>query len=56
MWGLDWMNKVDRENPDGDYDYYILLFDDVSLLQRRGLKVLLRDKLSGAVLAESTKS
>lgn len=56
MWGLEWMNKVVRESPDGDYDYYILLFNDVSLVQRRGLKVLLRDKLSGAVLAESTKT
>ncbi len=56
IWGLDWLNKVERESPDGDNDYYILLFDDTNLVQRRGLKVLLQDKLSGAVLAAPAHS
>jgi hypothetical protein len=51
VWGLDWVKKVERESPDRDNDYYILLFDDTALVQQRGLKVLLQDKLSGAVLA-----
>jgi hypothetical protein len=55
-WGLDWLNKVERESPDGDNDYYILLFNDTELVERRGLKVLLQDKLSGAVLAAPARS
>lgn len=51
IWGLDWLNKVNRESPDSDNDYYILLFNDTKLVERRGLKVLLQDKLSGAILA-----
>ncbi len=52
MWRLPWMEKASRQSPDGDYDYYMLLFGDVSLVDRLGLKVLMRDKLSGSVLAE----
>ena len=56
MWHLDWMEKAERQSPDGNYDYYLLLFDDVSLVERRGLKVLMRDKLSGSILAEKGNS
>jgi hypothetical protein len=51
-WKLDWMNPVYRASPDGEFDYFLLLNDDVQLVERRGLKVLLRDPLSRVVLAK----
>jgi hypothetical protein len=53
IWGLDWMDEVYRESPDSANDYYLLLFGDVGLVQRRGLKPLIKDPLSGAVLAQA---
>jgi hypothetical protein len=52
-WGLDWMNPVYRTSPDGPFDYFLLLNDDVRLVEQRGLKVLLRDPLSRVVLARN---
>jgi hypothetical protein len=51
-WGLDWMAPVYRQSPDGPFDYYLLAFGDTSLVERLHLKVLLRDRLSGTVLAK----
>ena len=51
MWGLNWIEPVFRQSPDGDNDYYLLLYGDRGLVERRGLKTLLSDTLSGAVLA-----
>jgi len=51
-WGLDWMDPVYRDSPDSYYDYYLVAYDDVSLVERLGLKALLRDRLSGTVLAK----
>ena len=45
MWQLAWMEPVFRESPDADYDYYLLLHDDISLIERRRLKLLLKDDL-----------
>jgi hypothetical protein len=53
MWQLTWMDPVFRESPDADYDYYMLLRDDVSLIERRRLKLLLKDDLSQSALARS---
>jgi hypothetical protein len=51
MYRLNWMDPVDRTGPNGDFDFYILLGDDTSLVKRRGLTVLYSDSLSGAWLA-----
>lgn len=51
---LIWLEHVTRDGPRGDYDYYVLgewSPDDWALLGERGLEVLERDPLSGAVLA-----
>jgi hypothetical protein len=50
-WGLDWVDPVDRQSPAGSYDYYMLLFDDTALVERLNLQPLMRDRLSGSVLA-----
>ena len=50
-WGLDWVDPVIRESPAGSYDYYMLLFDDTALVERMNLQPLMRDRLSGSVLA-----
>jgi hypothetical protein len=53
MWQLAWMDPVFRESPDADYDYYLLLHDDISLVERRRLKLLLKDDLSKSALAKA---
>ena len=53
MWRLRWMDPVFRESPDAEYDYYILLRDDRSLVGRRGLKPLMKDDLSQSALAKA---
>ena len=51
-WELDWVDPVIRESPAGSYDYYMLLFDDTALVERLNLQPLMRDRLSGSVLAK----
>ncbi len=46
-----WLERVTREGPEGDADYYVLVGEDLRLVEGRGLRVLYRDPLSGAVLA-----
>jgi hypothetical protein len=53
MWQLNWMDPVFRESPDADYDYYLLLRDDVSLIERHRLKLLLKDELSKSALGKA---
>jgi hypothetical protein len=53
MWRLTWMDPVYRESPDADYDYYILLRGDQLLVERRRLKLLLKDELSQSSLAKA---
>jgi hypothetical protein len=53
MWQLTWMDPVFRESPNADYDYYLLLHNDISLIDRRRLKLLLKDDLSGSALAKA---
>ncbi len=48
---LRWLENITRDGPRGDYDYYVLAGDDVSLAAAMNLEVLRRDPLSGAVLA-----
>lgn len=50
-WRLGWMEPVYRQSPDADNDYYLLLFGDRALVERRGLKTIFSDAVSGAVLA-----
>ena len=47
------MEPVFRESPDADYDYYLLLHNDISLIDRRRLKLLLKDDLSKSALARA---
>ncbi len=49
--GLKWLQKITRDGPRGDYDYYLLIWDDIRLVEEMNLEVLRRDPLSGAVLA-----
>jgi hypothetical protein len=51
-WGLSWLDPVFRESPDNSFDYYLLASRDTSLVERRQLQTLLRDRLSGTVLAK----
>ena len=51
-WNLKWMAPVYRESPAGNYDYYVLAFDDTSLVDSLHLQTLLADHLSGTVLAK----
>ena len=53
MWQLTWMDPVFRESPNADYDYYLLLHNDISLIERRQLKLLLKDDLSKSALARA---
>ncbi|MCS7313916.1 MAG: hypothetical protein RMI94_10755 [Bryobacterales bacterium] len=48
---LEWLENVTRDGPRGDYDYYLLVGEDVALVEAMKLEVLRRDPLSGAVLA-----
>jgi hypothetical protein len=50
-WKLEWMDPVYRQSPAGSYDYYMLLFDDTAHIERLNLRPLMRDRLSGSVLA-----
>ena len=51
-WGLRWMAPVYRESPDNAFDYYLLAMSDTPLVDSLHLKTLLRDPLSGTVLAK----
>lgn len=54
-WRLDWMDPVYRESPNNDaFDYYLLAYSDVGLVDNLHLKTLLKDPLSGTVLARHT--
>lgn len=49
-----WMVPVNREGPEGSYDYYVLSPHDhkaKSLLARGGLRTLYTDPLSGSIVA-----
>jgi 4-amino-4-deoxy-L-arabinose transferase-like glycosyltransferase len=48
---LSWMQPVTRKGPEGEFDYYMLLYDDRSLVQRYRLSPILEDSLSGLVVA-----
>lgn len=49
---LAWLKPVEGTGPDGDYDYYYLMPRDAGLIEKRNLRVVLRDPLTGSVLAE----
>lgn len=52
---LNWMAEVDRSNPDGEFDYYVLLAEDRPVIQKRGLKVVYSDPSAGVFLAVNPK-
>lgn len=49
---LAWLKPVEGTGPDGDYDYYYLMARDAGMIEKRGLRMLLRDPETGSVLAE----
>jgi hypothetical protein len=51
-WELTWMDPVRRGGPEGDFDYVLLGFDDTPLVERRPFRTLMRDELSGTLLAK----
>ncbi len=51
-YGLTWMEPPTRQGPDGDYDFYVLLDEDATLIKKRGLRVLYSDRFAGVSLAE----
>jgi hypothetical protein len=52
IWKLDWLAPLHRKGADGGFDVYVLLSENASLVQKRNLRVLYTDKVSGVVLAE----
>ena len=50
-WDLNWLDAVDREGPDRDFDFFLLMADDLPLVEGRGLQMLKSDDLSRVVLA-----
>jgi hypothetical protein len=49
---LGWMSEVQRSDLQGaPFDYYVLVGDDRSLIEKLRLRVLYTDGLSGAVVA-----
>jgi hypothetical protein len=45
------MEPVTRRDPDGDFDYFVLLPGNQEIISKRNLTVLYRGPISGAVLA-----
>jgi hypothetical protein len=51
MYGIDWIEPLDRKGPAGTFDYYVLQPFDISVVERLHLTVLYKDKISENVLA-----
>jgi len=51
LYRLDLIAPFNREGPDGDFDYYVILPREGSLVEKRKLRVLYRDPVSGVMLA-----
>lgn len=49
--GYSSLPPFDRRGPDGDFDYYVLLENDRSLMARRSLRPIYQGPVSGTVLA-----
>ena len=47
---LSWVAPVTREGADGNFDYYFLLPEDHRLVNRRNLRVIFNDQVSGLVV------
>jgi hypothetical protein len=52
MYDLKWLVPVTRADPDGDYDFYVLLPQDQAILKTRALEPLYTDPVSQATLAQ----
>jgi len=48
---MHWLEKVTRDGPHGDFDYYVLHGPDTALVEQLRLHVIYRDEFSGTVLA-----
>jgi hypothetical protein len=52
MYRLEWLEPVERGAPDAPGEYHAFIAGDAAAADRLGLRVIYRDPLSGAVLAE----
>lgn len=55
MYGLDWLQRLDRNGPNGEFDYYVLSKEDAGFVQRLKLTPIYVDAVSGAILAEPAR-
>ncbi|MGE5567464.1 MAG: glycosyltransferase family 39 protein [Rhodospirillales bacterium] len=51
LYRLDWLKRVDRSGPDGDFDYYYLGYTDTGLVEKRRLRPLLTDAEAQVIFA-----
>jgi hypothetical protein len=49
--GLDWLEPMQRTGPEGDFDFYALLDEDLPVAQRKGLRIIFHHSLAGSYLA-----
>ena len=49
--GLHWLRPMDRSGPEGGFDFYVLLEEDLPVVQRKNLRILFRHPLAGSYLA-----
>lgn len=49
--GLEWLEPMQRTGPEGDFDYYALLDEDLPVAQRKGLRIIFHHPLAGSYLA-----
>jgi hypothetical protein len=52
---LSWMRPVERGDPGGSYDYYVLLPEDRGVMERLHLNLIYYDPSSGAALAAPSR-
>ncbi len=52
---LQWLERITRQGPRGQYDYYVLHGEDLRLALEMELEILYRDPISGAVLARPAR-
>lgn len=49
--GLDWLEPMQRDGPEGEYDFYALLEEDLPVARRKGLRIVFHHPLAGSYLA-----
>jgi hypothetical protein len=49
--GLEWLEPMQRTGPEGEYDFYVLLDEDLAVARRKGLRIIFHHQLAGSYLA-----